>query len=130
MTFLVSKIGVVHKGRVDPDFGTYALGKFAMTLLVREAYGHLAERDSISWQNLAKVPLAVLEGDGDFSKFLAEQAGLAGVKLDIAMECSSYPQMGDLMKRAKLAGFLPSFYLKWLNLADGMIQVKLEHLNS
>ena len=38
--------------------------------------------------------------------------------------------MGDLMKRAKLGGFLPSFYLKWLNVSDEMMQVKLKYLDS
>jgi len=123
-------IGVMHKGRVAPDFATHDLGQFPMTLLIPEAYGHLVVAGSISWQNLAKVPLAILEGDGGFSRFLSEQAGLAGVHLDVAVECSSYPQMGDLMRCAKLAGFLPSFYLKWLNVSDGMIPVKLKHLNS
>ncbi len=60
-----------------------------------------------SWQDLARQPLAVLEGDGQLSRFLAEQERATGIRLDVAVGCSTWTQVIDVMREFKLAGILP-----------------------
>ena len=66
-------------------------------------------RGPIKWKDLAKQPLAVLEGDGGLRRWLREASAKQGVTLDLAMEATSYPQVAEAIADLGYAGFLPSF---------------------
>jgi len=66
--------------------------------------------DQSGWQRLAKTPLVVLQGDGSFRRFLATCEDETGIRLEIAAECSSYPQAVDLAEAAGWAVFVPELW--------------------
>lgn len=58
---------------------------------------------------LGDLPLAVLDGKGDFRTRLAELAREAGLELPIQLELSSLPLIANAIKSGRFAGFLPEF---------------------
>ena len=66
--------------------------------------------DKSGWRRLAKTPVVVLEGDGNFRRFLAVCEQECGIRLDLAAECTSYPQAVDLAEAAGWAVFVPELW--------------------
>ncbi len=54
-------------------------------------------KGKFKWEDLAELPLAILEGDGPFNRFLKEKASGIPVELDVMVECSSWTQVIDAM---------------------------------
>lgn len=57
---------------------------------------------------LASVPLATLEGAGTFRTELQEEARKAGIKLQIQVECPSFPLVARAVAKGSIAAILPS----------------------
>lgn len=108
----------VVEGKVDialarrdavPD-GLHRMGEFPLVyrLVVPDALASTRPRKAdIEW--LAKLPLVMMEGDGELSRAIREEAALRGISLDVRLECSSFPQVAEAIWTMELAGFLPLF---------------------
>jgi DNA-binding transcriptional LysR family regulator len=63
---------------------------------------------------LDALPLAVIEGGGQFRQQLAALAKAEGAQLDIRLECSSYSQIATAIQSGAYCGFLPHFASRYL----------------
>lgn len=80
----------------------------------------------MGWGDLADRPVALLEGGGRFTKFVHERSREAGVKLDVALECSSSNQVIDAVRHCGCVGFVRA-QLKDM-LPDGVAMGSLDGL--
>lgn len=63
---------------------------------------------------LDALPLAVIEGGGQFRQQLAALAKAEEAQLDIRLECSSYSQIATAIQSGTYCGFLPHFASRYL----------------
>jgi len=68
--------------------------------------------DRTGWKRLADMPVAMLDGDAGFRRFLAECGSEHGVDLTIGAECTSFPQAVDLAEETGWAVFVPEYWWK------------------
>lgn len=101
-------IALVRKDAV-PD-GLEQEGEFALRyrLIVPEVMAANVKAEQ-GVEILASLPIALLEGDGDLSRAIKEECTLRGIRLDLRLECSSFPQIAEAIQTMNLAGFLPQF---------------------
>jgi DNA-binding transcriptional LysR family regulator len=66
---------------------------------------HAGRKDGLKL--LDGLPLATLEGEGSFRCDLAQVAKKAGVKLNIQIECSSFPLAARAVSKGNVAAILP-----------------------
>lgn len=98
-------LGILRSDACPAGFERIALKPIPMCLLLPPALA--AGRRKCSWKDLEEIPLALMEGEGQFIRFLREKALAAGILLDVAMECSTWTQAIDSMRECGLGGFLP-----------------------
>ncbi len=68
-----------------------------------------APRGSLPQNTVLKnLPLATLEGDGQFKTILFESAEKHAISLNIKVVCSSFPLMTEILKHGHVAAILPS----------------------
>jgi len=100
----VVDFGVVRKDAVARPLRGTSLGVMSYSLFVpkglRGAEGGI--------KALETLPLATLEGEGSFRKELAAIAGKQRVKLNIEIECASFPLVARAVAIGSVAGILPS----------------------
>jgi DNA-binding transcriptional LysR family regulator len=101
-------LALVRKDAV-PD-GLKHEGEFALRyrLIVPEAMAAKVNAKR-GIEILAGLPLVLLEGDGDLSRAIKEECGIQNIRLDVRLECSSFPQIAEAIQTMDLAGFLPRF---------------------
>ncbi len=101
-------LALVRKDAV-PD-GLKHEGEFALRyrLIVPEAMAAKVNAKR-GIEILAGLPLVLLEGDGDLSRAIKEECGIQNIRLDVRLECSSFPQIAEAIQTMDLAGFLPQF---------------------
>ena len=97
--------GILRSDSCPEGMERIELKPIPMVLLLPSALA--MGRKKYSWKDLEEIPLAMLEGEGRFTRFLRENALAAGIGLDVAMECSTWTQVIDAMRECGLAGFLP-----------------------
>lgn len=97
--------GILRSERCPEGMERVALKPIPMNLLLPAEW--VKGRRKWSWKDLEELPLVLLEGDGRFTRFLQEKALAAGITLDVAMECSTWTQLIDVMRECGIAGFLP-----------------------
>lgn len=85
-------------------------GEFSIKyrLVLPESLKSMTQR-SRGIEVLDDLPLAILEGDGRLTSSIREEAELAGIRLNVRMECSSFTQIAEAIETMNLAGFLPHF---------------------
>ncbi|MEZ5387192.1 MAG: LysR family transcriptional regulator [Prosthecobacter sp.] len=81
--------------------------RYAHTAFVPKALSRTTA--DLKMDELASLPWAVLEGQGHFRQFLESKARTRGIKLNAALECSSYTQVAMAIETGRYAGFLPEF---------------------
>ena len=57
---------------------------------------------------LGQVPLAVIQGSLSIRRALKEEAGKHGLRLDIRLRFSSYPQLAQAVQTLKVAAIMPT----------------------
>jgi len=97
--------GILRSDRCPNGMERSALKPIPMCLLLPSALAK--SRRKWSWKDLEEIPLVLPEGDGRFARFLRGAALDAGIKLDVAMECSTWTQSIDAMRECGIGGFLP-----------------------
>jgi len=104
-------IGILHPDRVPDGIERKDLPVMGMSLIVPS--GRRSSK-SMKWSDLADQPVALLEGGGRSARFVRERANEAGVRLDVALECSSSSQVVDAVHRCACFGFVPDLLKKHL----------------
>ena len=66
----------------------------------------VARRNGTRW--LDGLPLVTLEGEGSFRSELADIARKQGLKVNIEVECSSFPLAARAVTKGNVAAILPS----------------------
>ena len=117
--------GILRSDRCPDGMERFALKPIPMCLLLPSALAK--SRRKWSWKDLEEIPLILPEGDGRFARFLRGTALNAGIKLDVAMECSTWTQSIDAMRECGIGGFLPKDLEK--QLPQGFNGVSLPNLN-
>ena len=97
--------GILRGDRCPTGLKKIVMKRIPMFLLLPSAI--VESRRKWSWNDLAEIPIVLLEGDGRFSQFLCEKALNAGIELNVAMECSTWTQVIDAIRECGLGGFLP-----------------------
>lgn len=92
----------VSPSMVHSEAWTYSQAAFVPKVLSRST-------SALKFEELAALPWAVLEGRGHFRQFLESKARQSGIKLNAALECSSYTQVAMAIQTGRYAGFLPEF---------------------
>ncbi len=97
--------GILRGDRCPGGMERFGLKPIPMCLLLPSALAK--SRRKWAWKDLEEIPLVLPEGDGRFAEFLRGKALSAGIKLDVAMECTTWTQSLDAMRECGLGGFLP-----------------------
>lgn len=66
-------------------------------------------KSPVSFKRIAELPMALLEGSGQFRTTTDQLAREAGVSLNVVTECSSSTQLALLVARKECCAILPSF---------------------
>jgi len=101
----VIDFALLRRDAVTRPLQARSLGVMGYSLFVPVG---LAEGRNDSAKILDALPLATLEGDGAFRSDLARAAKKAAVKLNIQIECSSFPLAAKAVTGGKVAAILPT----------------------
>ncbi|MCI0540986.1 MAG: LysR family transcriptional regulator [Verrucomicrobiales bacterium] len=98
---LIRDDAVTHSLEASP------LGAMEYSLFVPREFSFHSQRQA-KLRFLNELPLATLEGEGSFRTELSEFARKQGMKMNIQVECSSFPLAAHAVVRGKVAAILPS----------------------
>jgi DNA-binding transcriptional LysR family regulator len=98
--------GIMRKGEVTKPLGSAPLGPMAFSLFVPRDMQVAFKVNSFS-EIIGKLPLAILEGEGRFRQELSAIARKRKLRLNIKVECSSFPLVARALGSGTLAGILP-----------------------
>lgn len=98
--------GILRQDACSPtltvrELGVMDFGLFVPKKLAQELGGHGGNRV------LAALPLATLEGDGEFIRILRETAKAEGISLRIELACSTFLMATAAVKQGSVAAILP-----------------------
>lgn len=101
-------IGFVRKDALTPVLS--AAGKFVLDYRLYVPKKFRARLKSpVKFEEIAKLPLAVLEGRGQYRTTLENLATEVGVELKFVTECSSSTQVALLVSRKECCAILPAY---------------------
>ncbi len=98
---------LIRSDAVTHSLEASSLGVMGYSLFVPRDF-QSASKPKTKLKFLNELPLATLEGDGSFRTELSEFARKHGVKIDIQVECSSFPLASRAIVKGKVAAILPS----------------------
>lgn len=101
-------LGLVRKTAVVSPLKSVGKWEYGYRLFVPD---HLKPRESgkLKIQQISKLPLALIEGEGEFRRQLAALVKGEGAELNLKLECSSYSQIATAVQSGAYCGFLPHF---------------------
>lgn len=102
----VIDFGVVRKDAVVRPLRATALGIMNYSLFLPAGANGVADNRRIDVLN--GLGLATLEGDGDFRQALSAIARKHRIRLNIQLECSSFPLVASALELGSMAAILPS----------------------
>ncbi len=100
-------MALIRKEEVTPSLMQAGAWRYAHAAFVPKVLSRTTTE--LKLEELARLPWAVLEGQGHFRQFLESKARAHGIKLNAALECSSYTQVAMAIQTGRYAGFLPEF---------------------
>ncbi len=103
----VIDLALVRRDAVSRPLQARSLGAMGYSLFVPAALIPATGRKGRA-KLLDGLPLATLEGEGSFRTGLAQAATKASVKLNIQIECSSFPLAAKAVARGNVAAILPT----------------------
>ena len=98
--------GLVRKGEAIKPLASAPLGRVAFSLFVPKEMQARAKGNQFG-EFIGALPLAVLEGEGNFRRELAAIARKNKLRLNVKVECSSFPLVARALAGGTLAGILP-----------------------
>lgn len=106
-------LGLVRKSAVAKPLKSVGKWEYGYRLFVpKRMRKKLSEKLAID--GLGGMPLAVIEGGGQFRQQLAALAKSQDAQLDLRLECSSYSQIATAVQSGAYCGFLPNFASRYL----------------
>ncbi|MCB1061792.1 MAG: LysR family transcriptional regulator substrate-binding protein, partial [Verrucomicrobiae bacterium] len=107
-------LGMVRKTAVTKPLKSVGSWEYGYRLFIpKKMRAKLSGKLKID--ELASLPLAVMEGEGQFRRQLTALAKDQAVDLDLRLECSSYSQIAAAVQSRAYCGFLPQFASKYLD---------------
>lgn len=103
----VIDFALVRKDAVTRPLQAKSLGAMGYSLFVPAGLHATAGRKD-GLKLLDGLPLGTLEGEGSFRSGLAQSAKKQGVKLNIQIECSSFPLAARAVAKGRVAAILPA----------------------
>ncbi len=118
--------GVIRKEAISPPLRLIPLGAVGYSLFLSSAVSSKrTSADDVSL--LESLPIATLEGSGNFRQQLATIEQKLRITLDVRLECSSFPLVASALNSGDVAAILPS--IAKIELAQfGIEQVELPAL--
>jgi DNA-binding transcriptional LysR family regulator len=100
------ELGIVRNDAVVNRLVGAEIGSMVFGLFVPNRF--LKGREGAPWHTILRsCPMAALEGSGDHRQLLESVANQHKLKLQIELECSSFPAVAKAMSHATLGGILP-----------------------
>jgi DNA-binding transcriptional LysR family regulator len=100
--------GLVREGSVASPLQTSLLGTMTFTLFVPTQMLRSKNSTALSSREMAELPLATLEGSGQFRQELERFFGRKKLALNIQLELSSFPLVARAVQTGAFAAILPS----------------------
>lgn len=100
-------LGVVREDACAKELKRAGLGKISFCLFV-PAKLKTRVKGKKEAELLSGLPLATLEGDGQYKTKLVEAAKREGIDLDFRIVCSSFPLMAEALKQGQAGAILPN----------------------
>jgi len=101
-------LGVVTRLEPHRFLSSTNLGKLDFRLFVPTKLLPKNERFKVSSEVLGQVPLAILEGSAGTREAIEREAQRIGIKLNIRLRFSSYPQLAQAVANLEMAAVMPS----------------------
>lgn len=101
-------VGIASGLEGDGNVEVVKLNSYGFKLLLPD--GEVPDRSG--WKRLGDMPVAMLDGDAGFRRFLTDHCSKDGVELAIGAECTSFPQAVNLAEEAGWAVFVPEYWWK------------------
>jgi DNA-binding transcriptional LysR family regulator len=99
--------GIVRDDACPPEITSKDLGAISYCLYLPKKFAGRAESKGDK-QILDGLPLATLEGEGQFKTRLLKASEKNGIELDLRIVCSSFPLMTEILKQGHVAAILPN----------------------
>jgi DNA-binding transcriptional LysR family regulator len=99
--------GVVSRFEPHRSLLSAPLGKLEFRLFVAAKLLPANERLKISSEVLGRLPLAMLDGSTGIREAIEREAQRVGVKLNVRMRFSSYPQLAQAVPNLEMAAIMP-----------------------
>lgn len=100
-------LGIAHDSGGHADLKSKRLLRHGVRLITNDAV--LGKLHSVSLRDLAKVSLAVPEGDSDLRRTINATLEVAGTKPTVVIECTSHAQIVEAAMCRGVAGIVPDF---------------------
>lgn len=97
--------GIVRTDAVTAGFCSRPLGKVTYRLFVPRSWGQ--SRSGAGWQHALELPVIALEGEGQLLTKLRTAAAKHGLRLKIALLCSSLPAIASAIMHTPGVAVLP-----------------------
>jgi len=122
-------LGLVRDGSVTPTLKASALGTLGFSLFVPTGLISSPQQKELSAKVISSLPLATLEGAGQFRQELEKLAKRQKLSFNIQFEVSSFLQAARAVQTGKFAAILPSIAAAELQGAD-VVELKPEFLRA
>lgn len=106
-------LGLVSKAAISPPLKTIGKWEYSYRLFVPRNVP-LEAKKKLGIRQLADLPLALIQGGGQFRKQLERLAREEKTDLQLKLECSSYAQIATAIRSGDYCGFLPHFASRYL----------------
>ncbi len=122
-------LGVVREGSVAQPLKASLLGTMAFSLFVPAPMLPDSKSNTLSADALAKLPLATLEGAGQFRQELDRLSARQKKALNIQLQLSSFPLVARAVQTGGFAAVLPSIASVDLKSSE-VVEMRLDFLRS
>ena len=99
--------GVVSRFEAHRTLVSAPLGKLEFRLFAPAKLLPANERLKLSSELLGQLPLAMLEGSAGIRQAIEQEAQRVGVKLNVRLRFSSYPQLAQAVSNLEVAAIMP-----------------------
>jgi len=99
--------GIVNRFEPNRAIASAPLGELEFCLFASAALLPPNPKLKLKLETLGELPLAMLEGSAGIRKALNDEAQRAGIKLNVRLRFSSYPQLAQAVQNLGVAAILP-----------------------
>jgi DNA-binding transcriptional LysR family regulator len=99
--------GVVSRFDAHRSLSSAPLGKLEFALFAPAKLLPTSERSKVSSKLLGQLPLALLDGSNQLRQAIEEEAHRIGIKTNVRLRFSSYPQLAQAIYSLQMAAIMP-----------------------